>query len=718
MTLWPPSGRQRTSWIATSLALVLALTVIPSAFASTTGNLGGNIIEIDGTQIAGAAAGLGMGANLYPDGYTGAPYSSSNPAPTSPHLNANANIDWVKSSTGNIGTNCLNVTDFATCDQAGVTASTNGAGDWNGLRIVDGIGNNDQDIFTKGGKENDTSTWTVGPGSVGSAKYDITQAYIANTATSNTSGYLFFGMERRGNDGTTAFDFEFNAKAPAAGSRYVPTRTVGDVLFTFEMQGSGSSGSAVPHVFTWNGSAYIEQTNLAAGEVVTSINNAPTPGAPWGFVNSKGNWTDSSATSASGMLPNFEFAEAAVKIGAGGVALPGVGACGGVAYSEVRTRSSATDTSDLKDTTKIFPFNFGSPTAAATLAALCPPTQGSAPQFSYDGRASTDSSGNTNSSNLSYSWNISVAPTSVTLSGGGVAGTATAGQYTSTASNGTVDVIFPADTTVTQASVTVKNTVSENGACSNSTGNLTVTVYRGLGATATLAPTCGFGVSYSSSVSGGLAPYTYSWAFYKVGAGTGGSDLQVGTSTSASGTFDATSSGAGSYYGKLTVTDSADTTNYGAGVTGKGSCTFNVTSSTIQVFGPLNPTASKSGQDGTALTVTGSGGANAATLLQWQYQDSSGNWHNIGTADTSTTASLTNATALTLGELNFRGSSSIAKSQTSSTATIGSSSYVGQLYTIVLRLHAERSASAGGTTSDCTADSSPVTLTLFIGVDP
>lgn len=701
------------------MALALVLTLIPSAFASgTVGNLNGNIIEIDGTQIAGATTGLGSGANLYPDGYTGAPYSAANPAPTSPHLNANANIDWVKTSTGNTGTGCLRPDDIVTCDQAGVTASTNGAGDWNGIRIVDGIGNNDQDIFVKGGKENDTSTWTIAPGSVGSAKYDITQAYVANTSVSNTSGYLFFGMERRGNDGTTAFDFEFNAQAPAAGNQFIPTRTVGDVLFTFEMQGSGSSGSAVPHVFTWNGSAYVENTNLQPGEVVTSINDSPTPGAPWGFVNSKGNWTDSSATNSNGMLGNFEFAEAAVKIGAGGVALPGVGACGGTAFSEVRTRSSATSTSDLKDTTKIFPFNFGSPQAAATLAALCPPTQGSAPQFSYDGTASTNSSGGT--TGLTYSWNITVSPSSVTLSGGGVSATATPGQYTSSSSHGTVDVTFPADISVTQASVTVKNTVSENGACSNATGNLTVTVFRALGATATLAPTCGFDVSYSSTVSGGLAPYTYAWAFFKVGAGAGGADLQVGTSTTASGTFNTSSSGAGAYYGKLTVTDSADTTNFGTGVTGKGACVFNVTSNIIQVFGPLNPTATKSGQDGSALQVTGDGAANAATLLQWQYQDGNGVWHDIaGASATSATASLTTAPTLKLNEPNFRDpATNIAKSVTSATATIGSAPYVGQLYTIVLRLHAVRSAAAGGTTGDCTADSASVTVTLFIGVDP
>ncbi|HKQ51201.1 MAG TPA: hypothetical protein VJT74_02455 [Pyrinomonadaceae bacterium] len=83
------------------------------------------------------------------------------------------------------------------------TGAVGGKGHWNGVRIVDGIAQGDQDIFMTGGKENDTSTWNVGAGSVGSSKYDITQAYIANNQST-----IFFGMERRGNNGTTAFDFE------------------------------------------------------------------------------------------------------------------------------------------------------------------------------------------------------------------------------------------------------------------------------------------------------------------------------------------------------------------------------------------------------------------------------------------------------------------------------------------------------------------------------
>ena len=51
---------------------------------------------------------------------------------------------------------------------------------------------------------------------------------------------LFFGMERRGNNGTTAFDFEFNQAPPNPAKPYIPVRTVGDVLFTFTVKNTSS----------------------------------------------------------------------------------------------------------------------------------------------------------------------------------------------------------------------------------------------------------------------------------------------------------------------------------------------------------------------------------------------------------------------------------------------------------------------------------------------
>jgi hypothetical protein len=317
------SSRRRRLAAAIVVTLVAGIMVVATApTGSAVTALVSGTIEIDTPS-----------ANLYPGGSTA----------TCP---VTSGVDWVKDCNANTDARTL-IDSIATGIEPGVTGKTGGTGHWNGVRIVDGFGSGDQDIFLTGGKENDTSTWNVGPGTVGSSKYDATQAYLANNSTD-----LFFGMERRGNNGTTAFDFEFNQAGPA--STYIPTRTVGDVLLTFEMSGSGSSGSATPHYFKWNGSSYVEGT-VPAG-TTTSINqDTSTPAAPWGHVDSKGKWTG-------GNLARFEFAEAKVPLSS----LPGVNACGGHAYTQVRTRSSSTETSDLKDTTKIFRLDFATPTVTAS----------------------------------------------------------------------------------------------------------------------------------------------------------------------------------------------------------------------------------------------------------------------------------------------------------------------------------------------------------------
>ena len=318
------TGAPRTSVaLAAAVALVSAGVLMAGGRSEAhVGTVGGSI-EID--------------ANLHPGGSS---VSCSAVGGTLP-----SGVDWVKDCQSNTDTPS-HIDSIATGIEPGVTGRSGGFGHWNGLRVVDGIKSND-DIFLTGGKENDTDTWNVGPGSVGSSKYDATQAYIGNNQTE-----LFFGMERRGNNGTTAFDFEFNQDPPL--STYIPDRSVDDVLLTFEMQGSGGSGSAVPHYYTWDGDSYNEQP-LPSGVTSVINENTTTPAAPWGHVDGNGNWVG-------GNLARFEFAEAKVPLSL----LPGIDACGGHAYTEVRTRSSSTENSDLKDTSKIFRLDFATPSVTAS----------------------------------------------------------------------------------------------------------------------------------------------------------------------------------------------------------------------------------------------------------------------------------------------------------------------------------------------------------------
>ena len=414
--------------ITIGLAALLASTM---PFTNTTqaqaavGNIQPFAIEIDSS------------ANLYPSGTPGF-------------------VDWVKDSLPNTDTPSL-INSVATGIAPNVTGAVGGKGHWNGVRIVDGIAGDDQDIFLTGGKENDLSTWNIGPGSVGSSKYDITQAYLANNQDS-----LFFGMERRGNNGTTAFDFEFNQFPPNPATPMFPTRVVGDVLFTFEMMGSGGSGSAVPHFYIWNGTKFVEQLPPPPS-LVSSINQTETPAAPWGFVNSKGNW-------ALGNLLRFGFAEASVKLSE---AFPNFDPCNNAAFVQVRTRSSATDTSDLKDTTRIFEFRFGGPQPIATYGKTC------LAQFTYDGSASKDSTGG---SSVSYIWSFT-PPSGVTLSGAGITGPDANGAYHSTSATGLVDVNLPAG--VDSAVIAAVLTVVEGVACSATTSATAVSVARPLAAVIT-----------------------------------------------------------------------------------------------------------------------------------------------------------------------------------------------------------------------------------------
>jgi hypothetical protein len=277
-------------------------------------------------------------------------------------LNAGATLDWVLDpNKDNSGAGCLTSEGIAECIEPNVTGAPGGEGTWNGLRIIDGIAGADQNIFLQGGKENDISTWVIGPGSIGSSKYDATQAYLA--ANPDT---LFFSMERRGTNGTTAFDFEFNAKAPGGpgcpSNLLIPCRSEHDVLFTFELQGSGNTGSVVLNVFEWDGTAYVP-ISVPAG-TLSAINQSATPAGPWGYVNSQGDW-------ALGDLERFALGEVLVPFGPGGLTLPGVSKCGGEAFIQLRTRSSATPNSDLKDLTRIFRLEFPSLTAEASLTPTC-----------------------------------------------------------------------------------------------------------------------------------------------------------------------------------------------------------------------------------------------------------------------------------------------------------------------------------------------------------
>jgi hypothetical protein len=470
------------------------------------GSIHPNAIQIDGTGTGTTAA--AQAANLFVNTIT----SCTNSAPNNVGVkNAGATVDWVKDCAANTdapalcGSVAFGIDPTGACTGGIPTGAVGGTGHWNGVRIVDAVDGNDHDIFLTGGKENDVSTWNIGPGSIGSSKYDFTQGYLANNQT-----YLFAGFERMGNNGTTAFDIEFNQNAPPANSPfpgYIPTRTPGDVLFTFEAQGSGTSGSVTPHYFTWdliagsNPPAYKYTEHSFPSAVYTSINNSTTmQGAPWGHVDGKGNWV-------LGVMDRFTFAEVAVPLSI----MPGVNACGGTAFVQFRTRSSATDTSDMKDATKIFQYSFGGPQAKIVLTPpVCP-----AQTFGFDGTTSLNSAGNGNTG-LTYAWMFTVDPTTVTMSGGGTTpcldaqNHPIAGCYTSTSASGTVTLSgVPAGTFAT---ITADMTVTDSGNCTDDATPKTVQVFN---PPASPAPSLSTGCTAAFHFEGGLdqTGFSNTWTF-------------------------------------------------------------------------------------------------------------------------------------------------------------------------------------------------------------
>ena len=613
-----------------AVALLIFAAMLRPLFGAVTGNIHPLAIEIDSS------------ANLYP--------SSA------------AVADWVKDSLPNTDTPSL-VNSVATGIIPGVTAAAAGKGHWHGVRIVDGIAGNDQNIFLTGGKENDVSTWNIGPGTVGSSKYDITQAYLANN-----NDTIYFGMERRGNNGTTAFDFEFNKLAPV--QPLIPNRSIGDVLFTFEMNGSATSGSAVPHYYLWDGTKYVEQSP-APSSLVSSINRADIPAAPWGFVNSKGNW-------ALGNLLKFTFAEASVNLTE---AFPDLDLCNGAkAFVQVRTRSSAVETSDLKDTTKIFEFLFGGPNAIANLNTGCQA------QFTFDGSASRDSSGG---SELVYSWNFTV-PVGVSLSGAGITGPDSDGVYHSESASGAADVTLPAG--AESVTISARLTVTQGSACTSST-EATITVVQPLSASLTLGLNCEPQFTFNANGSTTGSGVSYSWSFTAPvgvtlsGAGISGPDAQGNYSaTSASGVVNvnlATGMQTATVFAKLTVK--------------RGECTATMQRS-ISLLPALAATITEKINDGNALAVILSGEAATSTGLQWE-RLVGGTWMPIP-----------GATGPTFAYSTFEADSV----PTVQAFNIDGGAFAGKLFQVSVRLTATRTVD--GIT--CEANSAPVLLKKVIAVDP
>jgi hypothetical protein len=359
-------------------------------------------------------------------------------------------------------------------------------------------------------------------------------------------------------------------------------------------------------------------------------------------------------------------------------AFPNLDLCNGAkAFVQVRTRSSASDTSDLKDTTQIFEFLFGGPNAVGALNTSC------LPQFTFDGSASRNSSGGTQ---LTYSWDFTV-PAGTTLSGAGITGPDAGGLYHATSATGTVDVQLAAGQQ--SAVIAAKLTVTQGSSCTSST-DMSITVLRPPSANVTLGLNCQPQLTFDGS---GSTAGSYKWDFTAPvgvtlsGAGITGPDAQGSYhSTNLSGTVNVNMPAAlqsATVFAKLTVT--------------RGQCT-GVSQKNVSVLPALAANITEKVNDGAALAVILTGESAGSTGLQWE-RFSGGVW-----------VPLVGATGPTVAYSNFEADSLPAVQA----FNIDGAPFAGKLYQVALRLHATRTV--GDIT--CEANSAPVTLKKVIAVDP
>ncbi len=500
---------------------------------------------------------------------------------------AGSPIDWQKDTLANTDPASL-TGGVAVGIIPGTSGRVGGTGHWYGARLVDGyVNGKDTDIFLQGGKVNEPLSWMVGAGSVGSAKFDETEAYMANNEQN-----VYFGMERAGNSGTTAFDFEFNQNAPnvpASGIPYIPNRSLGDKLISFELQGSGgATGTVLTYIFNYNGTVYVplcdDDASTPAGAcpagLFTSINGPNTPAGSWGRVNSQNAWVADA-------FDRRLFAEAQVPLSL----LPGISGCGDSLFVQIRTRSSSSLTSDAKDTSPIFEYLFGGPAAAGGLI-----SSGCGLDIGYDGSSSRNSTGGT--TNLTYAWTFKRDDGTIVGTSDLISGT------------------FPAPAPGTYFAELV---VTEGGSCIDDVTTNNVTVYNVVGGSATLTPDCDDTFTYSASGTGGSGSYNFSWTIYKE---NGATDLVAKTFSSGPGTvsggtldiddFNTGAKGAGTYYAVVRISDSNNST-----------CLFDATSNVINVRYAVGGSATLTADcdDTFGYSATGTGGTGSYNFSWTIYKE-------------------------------------------------------------------------------------------------
>src|SRR6266705_437987 len=217
--------------------------------------------------------------------------------------------------------------------------------------FTDGTGPTD-DIFGKGSKENDQSTWICTAGSA-PPKDDLVNEISINGAPPVTGNiavrffpvsgvqkqFLYANWSRLSNNGDAHIDYEFNQADPATNPAspscpQLPLRTPGDFLVSFDTQSGGAIINA--SAFTWNGTTFVPLSVGSQGTLWdAALNTAP------------------SITGLTVTGTNL-FGELALNVSDTIGTIP----CEKVLFVSMKTRASTSLSAELKDRTRVKPVNF------------------------------------------------------------------------------------------------------------------------------------------------------------------------------------------------------------------------------------------------------------------------------------------------------------------------------------------------------------------------
>jgi uncharacterized repeat protein (TIGR01451 family) len=220
------------------------------------------------------------------------------------------------------------------------------------IDLATGTGDNS---FGQGTKE-DTPVPTLVFGSIPNNKSDLLRFYVANERVVSND-FLYLAWERvQAPKGTTNMDFELNQSSQASGNGVTPVRTAGDILVLYDLERGGSVPTLAFSVWVTSGNpaTVCEASNALPcwGKRTTILNGAAAD------INDDATVSDpilAAGQASARTLDKLTFGEASIDLQTTGIFT--AGACVSFGQAYLKSRSSDSFTSEIKDFIAPIPIN-------------------------------------------------------------------------------------------------------------------------------------------------------------------------------------------------------------------------------------------------------------------------------------------------------------------------------------------------------------------------